>query len=652
MMQSRAPTAAGGDDDQESMSLLTKAWYLTKHLGVGWLGFRLRYAVRRRTGALRRRSPCVGWEELPCPDEDKIGCFQRRPGEIGVGCEPEAVAVLLGRFRVFSGPEVAAGFPPEWTRNQLTGEKAPASAHWSTLGDFAFGDIKGVWELSRFPWAFPLARAYARTGDERFAEGFWALFEDWLQHNPPNAGPNWMCGQEATFRLMAATFARSVLAESPTSTLGRIESFRRFVLATGRRIEANLEYSLSQSNNHGISESTGLLLAASLLPTVPESARWWDQGQRALGAQVQELVYRDGGFSQHSAVYHRVLLCDLLVARLALQAWGQEPPAWFLDAGRRASEFLGTLISPETGTVPLYGANDGANVLPLTDADFLDFRPVWQAAAAVFCRRRPLPPGPWDELAEWVGSINTLDVLSPAASPVERAHHTEAGCMIWRSGELRLFLRCPTSFRHRPSQCDLLHVDLAWRGERIAHDAGTYSYNTPGAFRGAFKKAAVHNTVTFEGCEPMRKAGRFLFLPWPRGEVGWIDEATFFATHDGWREHGMRHERIVTVPVSERFVVRDKLEARVGARRARVHWLLADVPHEFQAEHRQLLLRTPVGGFLVTWSEGEAKLLRADSSSDRGWWSPRYHQAEPALCLTLEVAVSPRACIETIFAPA
>src|SRR6185312_2792000 len=99
-------------------------------------------------------------------------------------------------------------------------------------------------------WAFALTRAFARTGEAKYAEVFWRLFADWCTRNPPNRGPNWMCGQESTFRLMAVVFAAEGLGVPPAQR----EQLARFVVATGRRIAANLDYALSQKNNHGVSE--------------------------------------------------------------------------------------------------------------------------------------------------------------------------------------------------------------------------------------------------------------------------------------------------------------------------------------------------------------------------------------------------------------
>ncbi|MES2697360.1 MAG: alginate lyase family protein [Verrucomicrobiota bacterium] len=586
----------------------------------------------------------------------------------------KAEEILAGRYTLFSQPQaVELPLPPDWRRNQLSDQVVASNGHWSELGDFAFGDIKGVWELSRFGWAYTLARAYAATADNRFAERFWQLFEDWCVHNRPNAGPNWMCGQESTFRLMAVVFAVDVMAGAPASTPERRRTFAVFVLVTGRRVEGNIDYALSQSNNHGVSECIGLITASALLPTADESARWEKRGLRELRRQLDELVYPDGSFSQHSAIYHRVLLHDLLWCRVILQRTGKEVPTWLDEAGRRAVDFIDALMTPETGRLPLYGPNDGANVLPLADAHYLDFRPTVQAGYAVFHGRRRLPAGPWDEMARWLVAPMSAPVGGAAAATapvldtsrgeagqrpatVQAQHFPDAGCLLWWSGQTRLFFRCPTRFKHRPSQADLLHVDLEWRGQPIAIDAGTFSYNTDGAFKGSLKAAVVHNTVTFDGGEPMQKVGRFLYLPWPKGSAAWREEGTVFeASHDGWKKKQIEHRRQVrslAPSALESFEISDLISAP-GRHTARLHWLLADLPHTFEPARQRLVLQTKMGPLCVSWEgvSAQASLVRADPKSDRGWWSPYYAQVEPALSLAIEFEFSEKAVVKTLFQP-
>ncbi|MBK9580730.1 MAG: hypothetical protein IPO48_01975 [Saprospiraceae bacterium] len=40
--------------------------------------------------------------------------------------------------------------------------------HWTKLSDFGEGDIKIIWEISRFDWVTDLARAYKVSGDEKY----------------------------------------------------------------------------------------------------------------------------------------------------------------------------------------------------------------------------------------------------------------------------------------------------------------------------------------------------------------------------------------------------------------------------------------------------------------------------------------------------
>lgn len=634
------------------MNPTVKAALLLKYLGPRWAFFRLRYALRRKSGGLVRRSPRIGWSRISAAVNVPGPRLFALSSAIGEACVVEADEILNDRFRLFSFHRVDAGAHPDWSRNSLTGERAPADRHWSELGDFAFGDIKGIWELSRFPWAFALGRAFARTRDERYAERFWSLFEDWLDANPPNTGANWMCGQEATFRLMAAKFARDACADAAATTEARVARFHSFVFATGQRIAANLDYALSQSNNHGVSEAIGLITAGILLPSEPESGGWRRRGEAALQSQLAELLYRDGAFSQHSANYHRVLLHDLTWAAVVLRATGEPPPAWLGDAGRRAVAFLEVLMNPDTGRVPLYGANDGANVLPLADCDYLDFRPVMHAAHVIFHGVRGLSPGPWDEAGRWLTSGIEGRKEDGSQTTEARHHFPNGGVLVWRHCDMKLFLRCPTKFRHRPAQADLLHVDLEWRGQPIAIDAGTYSYNAPGPFTGALKEAALHNTVTFDGGEPMEKAGRFLFLPWPTGQAGWEGDI-FAASHDGWSRICARHWRRVRA-TADGFEVEDCLSG-TGRLHARLHWLIADQEYVMDGANSTLRLSTAAGPVTMKWSAPagfSVTLVRAAPESNRGWWSPYYGHVTPAISLAIEFDFEGEVRVTTNFAPA
>ena len=96
--------------------------------------------------------------------------------------EAEAVVaraerVLEGRFDLLGLKGLDFGSPVDWHLEPLSRVRAPL-AHWSRidyLDPEVSGDKKIVWELNRHQFFQTLGRAYWRTGDERFAEGFAAL---------------------------------------------------------------------------------------------------------------------------------------------------------------------------------------------------------------------------------------------------------------------------------------------------------------------------------------------------------------------------------------------------------------------------------------------------------------------------------------------
>src|SRR5690606_11642355 len=153
------------------------------------------------------------------------------------------------------------------------------------IGDFAAGDIKCVWEQARFGFVFPLVRAFLRTGDSRYVESFWHAVEDWQEHNPPQQGPHWKCGQEVGLRAMAWVFGLLHFIEQPATTLERRRQLTEMLEVSGHRIAANIEYALSQRNNHGVTEATALFTLGALL----NRSEWAERGESLLNALAKEL---------------------------------------------------------------------------------------------------------------------------------------------------------------------------------------------------------------------------------------------------------------------------------------------------------------------------------------------------------------------------
>lgn len=668
---------------------------LTATFGPAWLVRRAAYSLKKKAGWARIQLPLGRWEDRPLaralrsPELATPAAYAHyrrtaappflfdpavRPAQAGRlrawdtdGRSPCALAEELadGRFRLFGLEPQSLGMPPRWHRNFLSGRDLPHDRHWSQIGDFGHGDIKTVWELSRFGFAFTLVRSYWRTGDERYPELFWRLLEDWRQQNPPNQGPNWKCGQEASLRLMAWCFALYGFLDAQATTPERIEALAQMIAFSGTRIEATLSYALGQKNNHGISEGAGLWTIGLLFPEFARASRWRELGRRVLESQAEELIYDDGSFSQHSVNYHRVMVHDLLWA-VQLGARNNAPLSAALSRRlAQAGRWLAAIQDRVSGGTPRYGAADGALVLPLSNCAAADYRPVVQSLAYLAEGRRRFDAGPWDEDLFWLFGPEAAET-PVEASVSEDLSAAQGGYYTLRSDTGLVFTRCVTSFRHRPSQADLLHVDLWWQGQNIALDPGTYSYNAQGVWDNAFSRTRRHNTVEVDGVDQMDQVGRFLWLPWATGRVnrraGSAGGAIAYweGEHHGYRRlpSGARHRRAIVRLGAEHWVVLDAIEGR-GPIRGRLHWLLADLPHAYRptGPSATVVLQTPAGDYQVVTNrldDGpvEVDLVRGQEGTPEGWRATDYLTLAPAVSLALSGSGTDIVRFATVFGPA
>lgn len=668
--------------------VLRRSLQILNHIGPAWVAFRLFYALRLRTGWLRAELPALPWSHQPLSSllsrpglaDGELYLQYRRRDAPPFLFSPDANATYRGHFADWDdgsrspqhvAAELAAGtvryfghcagqigHPPDWHTNPFTGRRAPADRHWTCIGDFDFDDIKIYWEPSRFAGVFALVRAYWRSGDESLAEFFWELVESWKACNPPQLGVHWKCGQEVSLRAMAWCFGLYGFLHSESTTPARVASLAQMLAVFGRRIEANFRYAASQKNNHGISEAAGLWTLGTLFPEFRRAESWKAIGRRWLEKQVRELIYEDGAFSQHSLNYHRMML-HLCLWVLSLARRNDQPFSDDMQQRvRRAVELLYQLQDDETGQVPCYGQNDGALVLPLNNCDPRDFRPVVQAGCYYLDGERRIAPGPWDEDLLWLFGPESL------ASPVRPRDRddldaTAGGYYTLRSRRGFAFTRCG-SFRHRPGQADMLHVDLWWRGKNVAVDAGTYSYNSPPAWNNVLAHTAFHNTVSVDGADQMDRCGRFLWLPWIRGTVGY--RTTSHGGRLSYWEGACRVAGSAASPVNQRrgilrlgaehWCVIDRLDG-IKQHRYRLHWLLRDFKYVWSNRELRVTLQTDLGPFSVHLASTVpviADLVRADPHSARGWRADHYFRREPALSVSM-VAEAESVWFYTAFGP-
>lgn len=550
-----------------------------------------------------------------------------RPLKVMPTQAPTAVEVPI---RLYGALDVGAKVPPDWHRHPLTGRLFDPAVHWSQLSDASpkAGDIKDLWELSRFGWLHPRLREWARAGDERAAEQIWTVLEEWDARNPAFCGPHWMCGQETSLRAINVMFLADALAASPTTTPARQALVAELVVQSVGRVEPTLGYALSQRNNHAISEAGFLWTAALLAAGLPNAARLRAKAGKALTEAVTDQFAADGSYAQHSPTYQRVALHVLLWCLLVARATGAQPPRGVADAVRRSVPFLRSLIAPlSEGRVPNLGGNDGALLFDLAPTDITDLRPVIAHAAAATSQASGFGPGPWDEEMAWFGLLPVDDT----ASAGDRTATTHA----LTRGSTHAVVRVGPLHHHRPAHADQLHVDVWLAGQPVAVDPGSYRYTAPPPWGNALVGEGVHNVPRRAGAPQAVRAGRFFWRRWAEGRVLLsIDEADL-STLVGQLElpDGTRLRRLVAVREGLVAVVDQSTEPMA------VRW---NLPLGISVEQGATSTSVTVAGWAAQLRHGPGTelLVRSEDDPASGWHAPTYGIREP---LTTLIVPSDRA---------
>lgn len=402
----------------------------------------------------------------------------------------------------------------DWLRNPDSGYEYDSSTPWWHVEhfDLSAGDIKAVWEPARFSWVFDLARAFLLTGDSRFRDVFEKRFAAWHLASPAFRGPHWACGQEVAIRATALLYAESAF----DLTGGAHQSLIEVLSASGERIEDAVGYAISQRNNHGISEATGLIaLGVRFRETHSGAQRWLTLGRAVLEQCINEQFAVDGWYVQHSFNYLRLALDQCVIAQRALVGSGL-PGLSRKSVGRlqAACELLIEVIDGTTGAVPNHGPNDGAFVHPVTTAKYEDYRPSLTAACASFGTPVPADIGLDPEPLAWL-CLNVPETAEPRPNGVRVGR---SGWSAMRVDGIIAFLRAG-KYASRPAHLDLLHLDIRWDGTAVTVDPGTFSYNAPPPWNNGLVVARVHNGPTLDDEEPARRGPRFLWLNWPSARI-------------------------------------------------------------------------------------------------------------------------------------
>lgn len=494
---------------------------LLTNMGPRYVAYRSWHEFTRRTGLLKNRFPVdppkkdfcslIDWKKSKVAfffdNRTSLNIRKSRESEL----EVRFTELINGQFRLFNNILVSLGNNYDWITNPENGYKYDNNKHWSEIADLSAsaGDIKYVWEKSRFSYLYDVIR-YDYHFDKDHSAFIWSEIESWIDNNPVNCGPNYRCSQEMSLRVLNWIFALKFYSDAPTLTEELFQKLTHTIYWHLHHIYANINFSrIAVRNNHAITETLTLYIGGLFFPWFPDSGLWKKNGKKWFEEEIVYQIYEDGTYLQFSMNYHRVVV-QLLTWGITLAHLNNDkfsPKVY--ERARKSVLFLRTCMPEDSnGKLPNYGANDGALFFKLNDNEYRDYRPQIQALAYALGISSGLKQEYED--AFWYGNR----AINEEWLPSDGIHcFDNGGYYVLRDKETLTFVRCG-EYKDRPSQADGLHIDIWHKGRNIFCDAGSYKYNTDNETIKYFNGTKSHNTLMLDKYDQMQKGGRFIWYYW------------------------------------------------------------------------------------------------------------------------------------------
>ena len=426
----------------------------------------------------------------------------------------------------FSSIDLDYGMPIDWQLNPFTGKRCDVLKKWYRIPDFDSerGDIKVVWEASRFSHFLTLARAFLLTKEEKYYNSFSNQLEDWLKENPYGYGANFKCGQECSIRMVNTLLAYTVFQKAGRATDHDLSNVKNLIDRCYRKVLSNFFYAYRCiKNNHTISELMGMVVGAWCC----EDQVQLENAFQMLNEVIKEQFTEDGGYLQFSFNYQRLALQDLECIFAIENRTGKK----LTEENRlkiRNAAYLMYQCQDECGDMPNYGSNDGALIFPVTSCGYRNFRPLINTVYALTSGKQLYEKGSHQEELIWFGNKDLEDYPVKKLDRIS-SHFEKAGLFTIRSQDSHSWVMIILNdYKTRPSHLDQLHVDMWVNGINVMCDGGTYSYASD--LGKILLKTEGHNTATVNGKEQMKLYGPFLIYDWTKRNLKKEDSSVFEGT--------------------------------------------------------------------------------------------------------------------------
>ncbi len=493
-------------------------------MGMRYVLFRVWFELQRKSGLLKNKFPVNPptkkfisvdeWRKLNVPyffeSKENIS-FPKNPTEI---LNQSFQKIEAGEIYYFSSQWIQLGKNYDWVTNPDSNFTYNKNTHWTEIADFTAtqGDIKYVWEKSRFNYLYTIIR-HDYHFEKNHAKFVLDEIINWIENNPINCGPNYRCSQEISLRILNWTFALNYYKNAPELSNEIFEKVLNSIYWQLHHVYHNIDFSrIAVRNNHAITETLMLYLSGLLYPFIEDTKTWKLKGKQWFEEEVKYQIYEDGTHLQYSTNYHRVVIQLLTVGLFLAEKNGENFSDEVYLRAQKSLQFLTQLQDNESGWLPNYGSNDGALFFNLNDANYRNYKPQLNALNFFFEKQVLFSDKNSSEDTFWFTNSEEL-TLSKTLKKQKIQEFTNGGYAAFVDNDSFTFIKC-SKYKDRPAQADNFHFDIWYKGENILRDNGSYKYNSSADDMKYFMGTASHNTVMLGNNDQMQKGGRFIWYYW------------------------------------------------------------------------------------------------------------------------------------------
>jgi Heparinase II/III-like protein/Heparinase II/III N-terminus len=482
----------------------------------------------------------------------------------------EANEILQQRFQLLGYRDLDYGPEIDWHLDAVHGKRAPLKP-WYKIRFLDFeevGDHKVTWELNRHQHFVTLAKAWAFTSNDRYAQEIVQQFYSWREANPYPIGINWGSSLEVAFRSLSWLWVRTFLTNA--SGLGTFhDDLLRGLARNGQYVDTFLSTYFSP-NTHLIGEAVALFFIGLLCPEISLARRWREKGLAIVLAEAERQVRPDGVYFEQSLYYH-VYALDLFLHARALAACNRvNTPESFDAVLRKMLEVIRVLAGG--GPLEGFGDDDGGRVFNPRRNRIEHMSDPLALGAALFQDPTLCGPAPITEEAIWLFGEKAIARAMPLVN-AKSAAFADGGLYLMASDESKMLIDAGPhgagSGGH--GHADALSVRLSINGKRWLIDPGSYVYVAPSNEAGArdeFRGTGAHNTLRVDGLDQAVPQSAFSWTSLP--EVITENWATapqfdfFSGKHSGYTRlpDPVVHRRMIFHLRDEYWLVRDLVEGR------------------------------------------------------------------------------------------